>query len=60
MYGGLGEAVAYGLVNEDGISFDHVAVMDRFGQSGLSGELLEEYGITAANIKEHAEKLAKR
>ena len=60
MYGGLGEAVAYGLVNEDGIKFDHVAVMDRFGQSGLSGELLEEYGITSANIKAHAEALAKR
>ena len=59
MYGGLGEAVAYGLVREDGIRFDHVAVMDRFGQSGLSGELLEEYGITAANIKAHAEKLAR-
>jgi len=60
MYGGLGEAVAYGLVCEDGIHFDHVAVMDRFGQSGLSDELLEEYGITAANIKAHAEGLVKR
>lgn len=60
MYGGLGEAVAYGLVEKDGIKFDHVAVMDRFGQSGLSGELLEEYGITSANIKAHAAALAKR
>ena len=60
MYGGLGEAVAYGLVCEDGIKFDHVAVNDRFGQSGLSAELLEEYGITSANIKAHAEALAKR
>ena len=60
MYGGLGEAVAYGLVETDGIKFDHVAIMDRFGQSGLSGELLEEYGITSANIKAHAAALAKR
>lgn len=60
MYGGLGEAVAYGLVGTDGIKFDHVAVMDRFGQSGLSGELLEEYGITAENIKAHALELARR
>lgn len=60
MYGGLGEAVAYGLVGTDGVKFDHVAVMDKFGQSGLSGELLEEYGITSANIKAHAEALAKR
>ncbi len=60
MYGGLGEAVAYGLLGTDGIKFDHVAVMDRFGQSGLSGELLEEYGITSANIKAHAAALAKK
>ncbi len=60
MYGGLGEAVCYGLVGTDGIQFDHVAVMDRFGQSGLSAELLEEYGITSANIKAHALALAKK
>jgi len=60
MYGGLGEAVSYGLVGTDGIKFDHVAVMDRFGQSGLSGELLEEYGITAENIMNHARELSKR
>ena len=60
MYGGLGEAVAYGLVETDGIRFGHVAIMDRFGQSGLSGELLEEYGVTSANIKAQAAALAKR
>ena len=60
MYGGLGEAVAYGLVEQDGIRFDHVAIMDRFGQSGLSAELLEEYGVTSENIRAHAAKLAKR
>ena len=60
MYGGLGEAVSYGLVGTDGIKFDHIAVMDRFGQSGLSGELLEEYGITAENIMNHARELSKR
>lgn len=60
MYGGLGEAVAYGLVGTNGIKFDHIAVMDRFGQSGLSAELLEEYGITSANIKAHALELSKK
>lgn len=57
MYGGLGEAICYGLVGTDGIKFDHVAVMDRFGQSGLSAELLEEYGITSENIYNHAKAL---
>jgi len=60
MYGGLGEAVCHGLIEEDGIKFDQVAVMDRFGQSGLSAELLEEYGITSENIYNHAKALAKR
>ena len=46
------------LIGTDGIKFDHIAVMDRFGQSGLSAELLEEYGVTSANIKAHAKALA--
>ena len=58
MYGGLGEAVCHALIGTDGIKFDHIAVMDRFGQSGLSAELLEEYGVTSANIKAHAKALA--
>jgi len=57
MYGGLGEAVAYGLVGTDGVKFDHIAIMDVFGQSGNPDELLEEYGITTANIKAHAKAL---
>ncbi len=56
--GGLGEAICYGLVGVGGIKFDHIAVMDRFGQSGLSAELLEEYGITSENIKNHARALS--
>ena len=58
MYGGLGEAVTYGLVGTDGVKFDHIAIMDRFGQSGNSAEVLGEYGITTANIKAHAKALA--
>lgn len=58
--GGLGEAICYGLIGEEGIKFDHIAVMDVFGQSGLSAELLEEYGITSENIKNHARALSKK
>lgn len=59
MYGGLGEAICYAFVGEAGIKFGHVAVNDRFGQSGLSAELLEEYGITSDNVYNHAKELLK-
>lgn len=55
--GGIGEAIAYALLGTDGVKMGHVAVDDRFGQSGLSGELLAEYGITAANIAAQARAL---
>lgn len=48
--GGLTEAVARVLVEENGIKFSAVGVEDIFGQSGATGELLEAYGITSANI----------
>ena len=55
--GGLGEAIAYALLGQGPIHFAHVAVEDRFGQSGLSGELLAEYGITAEHIAAKARSL---
>lgn len=55
--GGLGEAVAYALLGQGPVQFAHVAVDDRFGQSGLSGELLEEYGITSEHIAAKARSL---
>ncbi len=55
--GGLGEAIAYALVGRSGVKMAHVAVDDRFGQSGLSGELLAEYGITSENIAARAKSL---
>ena len=60
MLGGLGEAVARVLVEEDGIRFSQVAVEDRFGQSGLTAELLEAYGITRENIAGKAKALIDR
>ena len=57
---GLTEAVAAALVEEDGIRISHVAIEDRFGQSGATGELLEAYGITKENIAAKAMALCRR
>ncbi|MBR5730459.1 MAG: transketolase family protein [Firmicutes bacterium] len=47
--GGLGEAVAYALLGEP-VKFAHVAVQDRFGQSGDLDLLFEDYGLDAGSI----------
>ena len=57
---GLTEAVASLLVEEDGIKISHVAIDDRFGQSGATAELLEAYGITKENIAKKAMELHRR
>ena len=57
---GLTEAVSAALVEEDGIRISHVAIEDRFGQSGATGELLEAYGITKENIADKAAELCRR
>ncbi len=57
---GLTEAVASALVEENGIKISHVAIEDRFGQSGATAELLEAYGITKENIARKAIELFER
>lgn len=57
---GLTEAVASSLVEENGIKISHVAIEDRFGQSGATAELLEAYGITKENIAKKAMELHRR
>ena len=57
---GLTEAVASSLVEENGIKISHVAIEDRFGQSGATAELLEAYGITKENIANKAMELHRR
>ena len=57
---GLTEAVASSLVEENGIKISHVAIEDRFGQSGATAELLEAYGITKENIAKKAIELHRR
>ena len=48
--GGLGAAVAEALSETCPVPVMKVGVEDRFGKSGKVPELLEEYGLTAANI----------
>ena len=50
IYGGLGSAVAEVLVENCPVPMARVGVADKFGESGLPDELLEKYGLTAANI----------
>lgn len=50
IYGGLGSAVAEVLVENCPVPMARVGVTDKFGESGLPDELLEKYGLTAANI----------
>ena len=48
--GGLGSAVAEVLVENCPVPMARVGVEDKFGESGLPDELLEKYGLSAANI----------
>ncbi len=48
--GGLGSAVAEALCESYPVPMTRVGIEDKFGKSGKVPELLEEYGLTAANI----------
>ncbi len=54
--GGLGGAVCEALAETCPVPVVRVGVEDRFGQSGKVPELLEEYGLTTANIVANAKK----
>jgi len=60
VYGGLSEAVATALVEDNDIIFERVAIEDRFGQSGSTEVLLEEYGITPEAIVRKARRAVRR
>ena len=57
--GGLGDAVASAIVGKGSFSFRKLGIQDRFGQSGKPAELLEEYGISDAQILEAAREICK-
>ncbi len=58
--GGLGGAVAELLARTSPLPIEFVGVRDRFGQSGTSTELYEEYGMTPHHIQEAARKAIAR
>ena len=58
--GGLGGAVAEAVVRSHPVPMEFVAVMDRFGQSGKPGELMEVFGLTARHIVAAAERVLER
>jgi transketolase len=58
--GGLGGAVAEAVVGTHSVPMEFVAVMDRFGQSGKPGELMEAFGLTARHIVAAAERVLER
>ena len=60
IYGGLGSAVAEVLVENCPVPMARVGVADKFGESGLPDELLEKYGLTAANIAAQAKAVIAR
>ncbi|MCS6821801.1 MAG: transketolase family protein [Microscillaceae bacterium] len=50
--GGLGDSIAQLLAQNLPTRMAMVAVQDRFGESGKPEELMQKYGLTAANIVE--------
>ncbi|MBE7035185.1 MAG: transketolase family protein [Ruminococcaceae bacterium] len=57
--GGLGSAVAEVLCENFPVPMRRVGTQDKFGKSGKPAILLEEYGLTAANIAANAKEVIK-
>jgi transketolase len=60
MNGGMGDSIAQLLVGDNPLPMEMVAVNDQFGQSGKPEELMEKYGLEAANIVKAAQKVISR
>jgi len=60
LYGGLGSAVAEALVTDYPVPMEFVAVMDTFGESGESAELMETYHLTSKDIAGAVKKVLSR
>ena len=58
--GGLGELIAGTLAANTPAPVEHVAINDRFGQSGTPSQLMKAYGLNAENIVEAAKKAIAR
>ena len=58
--GGLGGAVAEILAKNFPVPIEFIGMPDKFGESGQSNELLEKYGMKAANIMKAIKKVIRR
>ncbi len=58
--GGLGGAVAEVLAKNFPTPIEMIGMLDKFGESGQAGELLEKYGMKAKNIIEAVKKVIAR
>ena len=58
--GGLGDAVAQVLAQNNPSPQEYVAVNDKFGESGKPDELMKKYGLDAEHIVTAVEKVIKR
>jgi len=59
-HGGLGSVVAMALAQRRPTKMAFVNVGDRFAESGTGDELMEKYGLSAADVVKAAESLARR
>ena len=59
VYGGLGDAIAAVLTEHKPSPLKKIGVMDQFGQSGKSDELLIHYGLSKEKIVEAAKEVMK-
>ena len=60
IHGGLGDAIASILTENYPVPMQRLGIMDQFGQSGKSDELLVHYGLTKEKIAELAKKTISR
>ena len=58
--GGLGDSVAQVLAKNNPTPQEYVAVNDSFGESGTPAQLMEKYGLNAANIVDAVQRVIKR
>lgn len=57
LHGGLGSAVAMSVVRQRPVPMRFVGIKDTFAESGTPEELLQKYGLTAADIVKAASEL---
>ena len=58
--GGLFSAVSEVLINKFPVKVDRIGIEDRFGQSGVPGELLDFYGLSASSNTKKTKELLRQ